>query len=344
MKPLFVAVVLLLSAPAGASAALDVYFQVYSYDSGMRGQILATNFESVAGPGLCNPAGGADCRTGPPTTLSLERGGQIVAASLPNPPLTYSIYFARPVITGVVPQAGDRVHVIADGVERAVIDYDGLPSVDGDCSPEGATVTGALTPGASLEAERPTAGAPDKATVSSAGGRYTATFPRALRGSAILLNSHTTALALDGSPVGVHVLRSTGVSCARGAGPLTQVKLGISRDKLRKVPVDRRSRYELTTRLRCPPELPTCRVTSGALAIKRNGDIGRSLGTMTYSVPGGTNRRMHGKLKPRALAALRRTGRRRVQFLIVIRPPAKLPEGIGATGLHGGYPGVLHAP
>ena len=109
-------------------------------------------------------------------------------------------------------------------------------------------------------------------------------------------------------------------------------------------PVGRRGRYELTTRLRCAPELPTCRVTSGAIAIKRNGDLGRSLGTIQYSVPGGTNRRMHGRLKPRALAALRRTGRRRVQFLIVMRPPETLPVGIGATGLHGGYPGTLLAP
>jgi hypothetical protein len=236
-----------------------------------------------------------------------------------------------------MPQPGDLLHVAVDGADRAVIPFDGRPTIDGGCSPQGDTVTGAVTPGATLVLQQ-------ASTVTIDGDRYTATFPRPLRGSGIMVTGHSTAPALDGSPVAVQVRRTTSVSCALGTEPLKNVKLGISRDKLRRVPVDRRGRFELTTRLRCPPELPTCRVTSGAVTLKRNGDLGRSLGIITYSVPGGTNRRMRGQLKPRALAALRRSGQQSVQFVIVIRPPATLPRGIGARGLHGGYPGVLLAP
>src|SRR3954452_11289420 len=90
-------------APAPALASLDVFFESHRYAGGTTdgSYIGARNIQGTSGPGSCNPNGMFDCDFGPPTTLSVERGGQIVASNTNGS--------GKPGVT-IVPQAGDVVH------------------------------------------------------------------------------------------------------------------------------------------------------------------------------------------------------------------------------------------
>jgi hypothetical protein len=253
---------------------------------------------------------------------------------------------ARPALASI-PRAGDVVHVSVDGAERATAAYDGRPAFDDDCSPEGASVSGSLPPGASLEVRQAdfVDGDGTAGSVTAAGDRFTATFPRRLRGAPVQVTANATVPRTDGGTAGVHVRHWTAISCQDGTGPQKTVHLAITGGKpLRAVHVDRRGRFVLARRTRCPQELPRCRVGVGVQAALPGGRSGKVLGGLAYTVRGGSNARVHGRLRPAALAGLRRKGARRVAFSVVIRPPKQMPKGIHATGLHAGYDGRLIAP
>jgi hypothetical protein len=335
MRSLLVAVLVLLSAPAQALATLDVYFETEHYRGsyGLHGLIRAENFEFVMGPNSCNAAV-ADCRSGPPTTLSLERGGQVVATSQPS---------ARPALAEI-PQPGDVVHIAVNGAERGAVSYDGRPSFDGDCSPAGASVSGPLPAGVAVEVRRAeSVGAQGEAgSVTTAGERFTAAFSGPLGGTPVQVTGNGAAPAADGGTIGVHVRNWTAISCAEGAGPQKLVHLDISGHKsLRAVRVDRHGRFVLPRRASCPAELPSCRMLVDVHALRPDGDAGRRIARLRYVVAGGTNARVHGRLGAAASAALHRRGHRRVEFSIVIRPPVQIPPGIDAIGVHAGYFGTL---
>jgi hypothetical protein len=228
------------------------------------------------------------------------------------------------------------------GGEVRTFTWEGLPTLDADpCASLGQqTLTGSFPAGATVSGSV----GEDGVGLTLDGSRFTAQLPRPLMaGEYFSMEARRTE---GGALVRYQLFVEVCPSAVPPPPPVDRVELDLPGKKLRKVPVDRRGRFELRTRAQCPPELPSCRVFVDVFALTRRGKVGRLLGRAQYSVPGGTSRRVHGKLRRHALAALRRTGRRVVSFSVVIRKPEPLPEGITALGpdLHTAWDGTLFAP
>jgi hypothetical protein len=281
------------------------------------GQILATNFESVAGPGLCNPSGGLTCQYGPPTSLRVERDGQVFTST----PSTFWYDQARPTVP-VAPRAGDVVRVLVEGQEKAVVAFDGRPTLDGNCMPPGGerVFRGSFNPAATLEVTREQYQAPPvPAELSVVGDRYEATFAQP-SGTSLVIATHGTAPKTDGGTIGVHsTLRAHRPPC-----PVTEIKTSIkppARRRAIRVRADRR--FRLGHRPVCPQALPACRVE---VKVEPYGALPRLLGLRRYKVEGGSSARARGRLRRSALARLRRAGRLKVIATIAIgAPPTKVP-------------------
>jgi hypothetical protein len=267
-----------------------------------------------------------------PVTLELVRGGMVLDTAGPG----------RTARAPASLQAGDVARVTLDGGEVRTFTWEGLPALDADiCASLGQqTLTGSFPAGATLDGSIDNGEYPVAFSVE--GTRFTAHLPLPLTAGQIL---SIGARRTEGQTL-VDYRFSIGEVCPSAVPPPPEIaRLDFSGKRLRNVPVDRHGRFELHTRAHCPPELPTCRVSVGARVRTRSGSEGRSLGAVIYSVPGGTRQRLHGKIGRRALAALRRTGRRNVFFSAVIRKPVELPEGIAfGPDLHTRYSGALLAP
>ena len=228
---------------------------------------------------------------------------------------------------------------MVNGAEKAALAYDGRPTLDGGCVPDAADVLqGTFTPGATLTASR-TTGGPGSATVATgtvtaAGDAYSAQFgDHGVRGAPFTITSSRVV-----SGVGFHVTLYDAVPCSEGTGPQTTVHPRITgRKHLTRVRVDRHGRFTLARRARCTKPLISCRV-----AVRAETRKGRSLGNLVTTVPGGSNRLVHGRLSRRGLAALHRTGRLPVDFSVVISP-RKIPVGVHTVAVHTGTSGSLRA-
>ena len=315
---LLVVIVLVGALPAQAGAAIDLYFQTSQYLTGTgSGQIFATNLEWMAGPGLCSPSGGADCRGGPPTSLRVERDGQVFTS------MGSSFWYeqARPIVP-VAPRAGDVVRVLVEGVEKAVVTFDGRPTLDGNCVPPGGerVFRGSFDPAATLEVTRQEyPGSPERAAVTIVGDRYEATFAQP-SGSFLVIASHGTAPKADGGTIGVHSTLTPG----RPPCPVAQIKTSIKPPARRTaVRVRRDGRFRLGHRPVCPAALTSCQVE---VKVEPYGAVPRLLGLRRYKVEGGSSLRARGRLRRSALARLRRVGRLKVFAEIAIgAPPTKVP-------------------
>ena len=317
-----------LAAPGPAYAAIDLYFETRQgrgQDGGpglVEGRIHATNFDgTVIGPSGCNPV--LDCRTGPNTMLRVERGGQIVAQDGPSP---------KPGVF-ITPQAGDMVH-LGVGASESVVTYNGRPAIDGDCLPsvdhsvsgsfsavQGATVqvNGAGNPGVNGQQ------ATEAATVTTTSDRFTASFGHELRPPLTIVEQYGIPGA-DGATITVHAQRSILGGCDTKLVPIRVTKLATP-DPVR---VKADGRFAFGRRVKCPAELPFCRISADTYVARNSGNTGPKLGRLRYSVPAGSSAMAKARLGPSALRKLKRGGKTKVYVLLIVRPPAERTPGLQA--------------
>lgn len=303
--------------PGTASAAIDVYFQTTQYIGSVEGSIVVTNFEGVYGPSGCN-ASVADCRYGPPTTLQVERGGQIVASAGPTSSGPASRLAVR-----ITPLAGDVIHIAANGSEKAVVHYDGRPTIDNDCLVDfSRTVAGSFTtvPGVTLEASQGgQAGqmSENHGTVTVSSDRYSAAF--GLVKPSVEISEAYSVAGTDGSAIGVHSQRYMGASC-----PTRTVKITITSTRTPPhIRVGPGGLFLIGRRVTCPAELSHCRIQVNTL-------IRHSSKSRSYEIPGGSSAPARARLYPEALRTLKRAGHLKVRVGVVAASPENPTPGISA--------------
>jgi hypothetical protein len=207
-------------------------------------------------------------------------------------PSTFWYDQARPTVP-VAPRAGDVVRVLVEGQEKAVVAFDGRPTLDGNCMPPGGerVFRGSFNPAATLEVTREQYQAPPvPAELSVVGDRYEATFAQP-SGTSLVIATHGTAPKTDGGTIGVHsTLRAHRPPC-----PVTEIKTSIkppARRRAIRVRADRR--FRLGHRPVCPQALPACRVE---VKVEPYGALPRLLGLRRYKVEGGSSARARGRLR-----------------------------------------------
>jgi hypothetical protein len=302
------ALVVTLCAAAAAQARTESFKIGFTADLDGRG--------SVSGTYVCQPANApiSDCPAG--WTLQLERAGQVLGAATGRT--------GDPVGVGSSPQASDVVRFVRTGLADVVVTYDGLPAFD-DTS---CAMLGRRAVSGTVAGSHPTfavvwvASLPYPLPVSRVGDRFEAGVPGAFtRGDVVMAISEGTQAR---SPSQALIVRSQRFARICGllsdapvfelnvTGPLKKVRIHVRKD----------GRFTLRrNRLDCPAGVPHCKVSVGTYRQTRRGL--RNVGSLQYTVPADSRRRLKGTLSRRAMKRLARTKKTGV----IVRVLTGLPPG-----------------
>lgn len=302
------ALVVMLCAAAAAQARTESFKIGFTADLDGRG--------SVSGTYVCQPSNApiSDCPAG--WTLQLERAGQVLGAATGRSSDT--------VFVPSRPQAGDVVRLVREGIDDVAVAFDGLPAFDDtSCAMLGRqAVSGTVASSHATFAVVWVASLPYPLSVSRVGDRFEAGVPRPLsRGDVVMAISEGTQALPSSQTLSVRsqsfaricgLLADAPVFELNVTGPVKKVRIRVGTD----------GRFTLRrNRLDCPAGVPHCKVSVGTYRKTRQGL--RSVGSLQYTVPADSRRRLKGKLSRRAMKRLARA--KRLDVIVGVR--SSLPPG-----------------